>query len=111
MEGHVERAKNDGEEKDSKELLSQNPTLQKNKQRPRNTCQGYKAKVSRSQTWSCDRLINIFPAHSPPKKHLFLQRCRQRSGAWAAPDSHTEMSAICRSQQGKAGWKPPSLSP
>jgi len=48
-EGHEERAKNNGEEKDPKELLSQNPTLQKNKQRLRNTCQGYKAKEPRAR--------------------------------------------------------------
>lgn len=80
MEGHVERAKNNGEEEDPKELLSPNPTLQKNKQRPRNACQGYKAKEPQSQTWSWDRLIYTFPTCSPPKEHLFLQRCRERRG-------------------------------
>jgi hypothetical protein len=48
------RTKNNGEEEDPKELLSQSPILQKNKQRPRNVCQDYKAKEPQSHTWSWD---------------------------------------------------------
>lgn len=54
------RAKNNGEDEDPKELLSKNPILQKNKQRPRNVCHDYKAKEPQSHTWSWDRLTNMF---------------------------------------------------
>lgn len=71
------RTKNNGEEEDPKELLSQSPILQKNKQRPRNVCQDYKAKEPQSHTWSWDWLANTFPApQSSPRGGPILAEMR-----------------------------------